>query len=231
MPTYGFDESGVRRIVKSVRQIENASQQSPQPFNPMVSSGTSETWIECKNNAGETIPAYSVVSLTTGTTVSGRKVPYAVKPSTTFYPLHGFTVPMDVATSGQVGVIHETGLVKYDTGTPVTGEGWGIKPGQYTLSKGYPGARCIEVVDSTNKIMRAQFLPITTLLGKTTGSVSGGSSTTSYRIYGGTAGSEADLGWTTVPTAYNRTGTTIATAKWVQLEWINNTWYILPWEC
>lgn len=230
MPTYGFDESGVRRIVKSVRQIENASQQSPQPFNPMVSSGTSETWIECKNNAGEEIPAHSVVFVTTDATVGDRKVNNAIKPSTTFYPLHGFTPGLPVASAQPVGVVMENALVRYDTGTPAPGEGWGIKPGQYTLSKGYPGARCIRIVDSTKKIMLAEFLPITTLLGKSSASISANSSpdSTKWDIYVGTAGSEADSTFD-APTAYCRVA--IASGKFVQVFWRNNGWEMTPLEC
>ena len=234
MTTYGFDESGVRRIVKVVRQVENAPRQTPGNYEPIVSSGTSETWLECKNNAGETIPAYSAVNLTAGTTVDGRKIPYAVKPSTTFYAQWGMTVGQDVESGAKLGVCMEHGLVRYDTGTPAAGEGWGIKPGQYTLSKGYPGGRVIEVLDTTNKIMRVEWLPLTHFLGKTEVSVSAGASLSgavagAYKIYGGTKGSESDGGWTTVPSVWFRNA--LGASKWFRATWLNDGWEGEPLTC
>lgn len=228
MTSYVFDESGVRRIVGAVRRVEQSSRNSPLNLPPMVSSGTPEKWIECTNAAGETIPAYSVVALDTGSTTDGRLHMAAKKPSTTFYRAYGFTCSVDSSSPGKVGVILETGLVKYDSGTPAYGEGWGVKPGQYTVSKGYPGFICLGIADATNKIMLAQFAPLMTLLGKSTGSISAGSSS-AYKIYAGTPGSESDAGFTSVPTAYFRTA--IASGKWFKLTWINNGWEGEPLTC
>lgn len=226
-----FDDQSVGRIARVVRQVEGTPRSTPGPSTGRSLSSDPELWQECKNAAGETIPGHSVVFIdTTAPTMDDRKVGNAIKPSTTFYGLHGFTMDRDaelIDGVGKVSVTMETGLVKYDTGTPAPGEGWGIKPGQYTLSKGYPGARCIRIVDSTKKIMLAQFLPITVLYGKATAAISANSVATGskYDIYAGTLGSEADAGFTTVPDAFNR-GAAIANNDPVWLELGPSGWFI-----
>ncbi len=233
-----FDDQSVNRIARVVRQVEGTPRTTAEGATSRSLTSNCELWQECKNAAGETIPALSVVFInTTVSTMDDRQVNNAIKPSTTFYGLHGFTMDRDaelIDGVGKLAVIMETGLVKYDTGTPAPGEGWGIKPGQYTLSKGYPGARCIRIVDSTTKIMLAQFLPITAFLGKTVVSASAGSSLSgdvagAYKIYAGTKGSEVDGGWTTVPAVYFRNA--LAADKWFKATWLNDGWEGEPLTC
>lgn len=171
---FGFNETGMRRAVTSIRKTESMPLPAATGFSPTISSGTSQNWLFCKNNAGETIPRYSLVELQQGTTIDGVYHRYAKKPSTTLGKLYGFSAGLDVGSSDRVGVMLESGLVQYDpaAGTPVDGECWGIKPGQFTLYKNYPGFICLGVEDSTNHIMRAQWEPINRLTGKASSDVS-----------------------------------------------------------
>ncbi len=226
-----FDESGGRRIVKGIKRIEAQPYTGNGRVPPMVSSGTPERWIRCTNDASEEIPAFSVVSITAGAMVGSRFQPKIKKPSTTFSREFGFTGTNKCASGGSLGVVQETALVKYDTGTPAYGEGWGIKPGQYTLSKGYPGAVCLGVWDSTAKIMLVRYLPFTVLMGKLDGTLNA-ASTATLSVWAGPAGSEVDTGWNiTVRDWLMKSGSNIATGKKVLAQWIGDAWYATQGEC
>ncbi len=230
-----FDDQSVARIARVVRKVEGTPISTPGASPGRSLSSDPELWQECKNAAGETIPGHSVVSIdTTVPTMDDRQVGNAIKPSTTWCNLHAFTQDRDaelISGVGKVSVTMEAGLVKYDTGTPAPGEGWGIKPGQYTLSKGYPGARCIRVVDSTKKIMLAQFLPITRVKGKLDGTLSAGSTAT-LSIWYGPAGSEVDTGWNvTIRDWLMKAGDSVASGKKAWAEFDGDAWYLTQAEC
>jgi len=152
-------------------------------------------------------------------------------PSTTFYSRYAVNIngPVDAGKSG-LCCFEGPVWIKYDTGTPARGEGWGPKPGQWTLSKGFPATTLVDgIVDSTNKLLLGTLAPITTLLGKTTGAITANSASTSYQIWTGTLGSEANGGFTTVPSALSRVA--IDSGKFVKLTWHNNGWIMEPLEC
>ncbi len=70
-------------------------------------------------------------------------------------------------------------MIAYDSGSPALGEGWGPKPGQWTLSKGFPCTTIVDGIwDATDKILQGSFGLIDTLLGKASGSITARSSTT-----------------------------------------------------
>jgi hypothetical protein len=84
--------------------------------------------------------------------------------------------------------------------------------------------------DETNDILLGTLGEIRALLGKTTGAITGGTSTTTaYQIWVGTSGSEANGGWTTVPGAISRVD--IDSGKFVKLTFVNNGWIMEPLEC
>lgn len=189
-------------------------------------------WEEFKNNSGEDVPPWGILAIT-GTTMTGdtlkRPVLDCTKPSTTFYRKYVVNGPRRVKNGKRGSCTRGPGMIPiaYDSGTPANEEGWGPKPGQFTLSKGYPAGVTVEGIhDSTNKILLGTLVPIATLLCKTTDAVPVGA-TTDYDIYGGTFGSEADAGFTTVPSARNRTCFIISGA-WVDLHWKNNGWEMIP---
>ena len=156
---------------------------------------------------------------------------HAIKPDTTLrrYAIAAWREVLP----GETGVCRFVGPCeqKFDTGSTTVGAGYGPKPGQWTLSQGFP---CTTVADgevsSDSKILYGSFNgEITTALIRFTGSVSNNTSTTSYKIYAGTMGSESDAGFTTVPSARNRTGARVNN-DWAVLHRINDGWEIVNLE-
>ncbi len=225
---YSFDENGVRRIVASVRRVEASPHSGPLFLTPMVSSGTPEKWIGCKNNAAETIPAWSCAAIGTGSTIDGVYHPHASKPSTTFTRSYALTGGRDATTVDKVGVTFEAGLCKYDTGTPAVGETWGPKPGQWTLSRYYSGFRCVGILDSTNKIALWEREEPPFYLCKADSSISKGSTGTAS-LYVGDSGSETDS--TVNITSCKALWGAIATSKWCGVSFVNGVPYITQLEC
>ncbi len=196
--------------------------------------GDGRRWVVFKNLSGYTVPAKGVmaqqgVTQDAGGHTNTRNVITTARPDTTFRRDYWVNGLADVAnnTFGVCGSSESPMEALYDSGTPATGEGWGPKPGQFTLSKGFPGFTIVGITDSFNKAALVKQEPILQLLVKTTAAINTNASTTYYKIYTGAQGSEADGGWTSVPTAYNRSGF-IDTGAWAFLKWLNNGWELVP---
>lgn len=231
-----LSDAALQKVIKAVRQTLG------RPLNQRDDRGagkpfTAVQWFPFLNDSGETVPSRGIVKIVADiqTHEVGDEIVNVVykgdKPDTTFAKKYGICWPFPVE-DGEVGFLTFDGpqWMPYDSGTPAIGEGWGPKPGQWTLSKGFPGAIVDGIIDSTDKLLLGTLSPITALLGKTTGAITGGTSTTTaYRIWTGTSGSEADGGWTTVPGAITRVD--IGTTKFVKLTWVNNGWIMEPLEC
>ena len=183
-----------------------------------------------RNTEGSTMPAFSIAAITGQEFKDQELILKLAKPGTTFYRQLAISEPVDAAASTGYGrcLVKGYGLVKYDSGTPAAGEGWGPKPSQWTISKGFPGCTIVGIADSTNKIALVSLdSPIVTLLGKAIANLSADtsySSTSDYKIYIATTGSEADGGFTTLPSIYVRVP--IAKDKLFTIEWINNGWQV-----
>lgn len=198
---YYFDENGVRRIVDTVRRVEATPvNQIPQPQSP-VGSGMRENWIPCINDSGESIPPYSICRLGTGAQYSGYLRPKLSKPSTTFGSLYGPTGNWTTPSGKPTAVVgpNEVCIVAYDTGTPAFRETWGPKPGQWTVSKGFPGVSVIGIWNAEKKLLLGTVGEIRTLLCKATADLSTGAVSSDYVIWRGTIASGADSGFTTLP--------------------------------
>lgn len=196
----------------------------------------SDPGLQFLNDSGEEAPAGACMLITGftdsdgetgGTAGKGSPIIKIGKPSTTFglYVCNGGIAVPD----GEYGICYDVGDVEflYNTGTPAKEEGFGPTVSQWYWTKGNTAAiTCYGKLDSTLKIAYGTLVPIRACLGKATGAIAATSSGTNYRFYGGTAGSESDIGWTTVPTAYNKGATAIANNDWVWLEFTNNAWYI-----
>ncbi len=109
--------------------------------------------IPFRNDAAEAIPPCAVVQITGSVIEDGVSLLTCVQPGTTFgtqYAVNGLVrVP-----PGEAGVCYRHGElpVAFDAGTPQAGEGWGPKPGQWSVSQGYPGWTVVDVVNAANKI-------------------------------------------------------------------------------
>lgn len=193
-------------------------------------------WESFRNNSGEVVPAYSIIPITGMEMIGGdRKRPRLIcgKASTTFYRQWVITGPGAVPIGKPGKCTRGPGPIwaKHGSGTPANGEGWGPAVGSFTLTKGAMGIfTTTGQIRSSDSIALGTLVSVTSLLAKSTSAITGGSGgTTAYKIYTGTLGTEADSGFTTVPTAISRVD--IDSGLWCKLTWINNGWIIEPLEC
>ncbi len=94
----------------------------------------------------------------------------------------------------------------WDTGTPAPGDIWGIKPGQFSLTKGGLGYFLVDgIVDTGTKRMYGRWLGIQALVGQLYGDLPALSGSTpgsqTLNLYYNSGGSLTNSGWTT--TIYN----------------------------
>jgi hypothetical protein len=195
--------------------------------------GDGRHWVLFKNNSGYAAPANGLMTDLGVTSVSGghtnsRQVMTIGRPSTTLSRSYWVNGNAEVP-DGAVGVCCSTESpveALYESGTPANGEGWGPKPGQWSLAKGFPGFTIVGVTDGGSTIALVRQDPILQLLAKTTAAVASGGTTTSYKVYTGAPGGETDSGLAAVA-AYNRSGV-IANDTWCWLRWRNNGWEFSP---
>lgn len=227
-----------RHIRQQMGQVKNRLLQevfdAPQP--------KSEQWVPFINDSTAAVPGCALMAVSTGSTRDPELATnylHCTQASTVYRRRHVVNSAETVEPgAGGLCALYGPVEVLYDeTGpTPTFEDGYGPKPGSWKATKGYPS--CCMVLGSADssgsaRAMYADLLPITALLGKTTGSITAGSSaTTAYKIYhSATPGAPADAGFTTVPSAYYFVGSTISSDKWIQLDLINGVWHINPWEC
>lgn len=225
---YAFDETGMRRAVNVIRRVE-AEPGRPLGGNVLRPIGDPIKWKFGYNVSGETIPPFSPVVLDAGSALDGVYHANLNKPSNTFSRSLGMTGSLPIAAASRGGYHTESWLGCYDTGTPAPGETWGPKPGQWTLSKGYPGLFEIEGVwDSTNKYASGTVRPINALVGKAgsdipalSGATPGSGSVTIW-IFDG-----SDFVTTSMTvTAYNLSASAVTAATFLQLKWAYSMWLV-----
>lgn len=180
------------------------------------------------NDSGEEIPPYACMEVTAHEVNNLYDAVKVDKIGTTWPGDILFNGAMAVAAGGFGYSQHCVEHALYSTGTPALGECFGIKPNEWKLFKGYPAVlRVRGVHDSTNKIIYGtSLLPVTTLLGQTTDAVSANTPTTDYVILAGTAGSESDAGFSTVPSAV--CAISLESGTKVELFFVNNQWQMIP---
>lgn len=196
-------------------------------------------WEGIKNTSGESCPAYGLLAITgmemRGTTFK-RPVLTGTKPSTTFYREYAVNGPTVIPAGGYGRCTRGPAAlyIAYDSGTPALDEGWGPKPGQWTLSKGYPSTTTVSgIVDSTNKVLLGTLGPINTLAGKADSNIAAistdtpTSGTVSVYYFGGT--SYADT--TQNVTAYNKSAAEVTASKHLTMVWVNGIWEIIFESC
>ncbi len=235
-----LSDAALAKVVKAVRRTLGSPLTQRDDRQPIRDTGP-VNWVTYKNATGTTVPPYGVLAPTTSFSVIKDStaadasivsiIPHMGQPSTVFQ--RRFAVG-DAAgtTSGGIGLCTYEGpcMQRYSTSaTPAMGDGYGPKPGSFDM---WPGYACTTIVDgvvsATNRVMIGSLDPIAVALGKTTGAVTGGSPTSSYQIYVGGIGGEANSG-IAPPSAISRSS--IASGKWVRLTWINNAWEMEALQC
>lgn len=238
----GFSPGNAQRIARVVPRLEawpdGPRRSLPRPEGPLrVPAGV---WI--RNAAEEEIPRHAVMAVVDDEFDNQAGFEQLVlvveKPSTTFrrvYLVNGFEPIPD----GQKWFIPWQPLPRfaYDASwvspPPAQGEAGGSKPDSWLLWKNYPAICTVAGVrDAVNKILQGELHEINTWVGKTTGPITGGtSSTTSYRFYTTAGGlfSGADAGFTTVPSAYSKVD--IDSGLFVKITLLGNVALLEPLAC
>lgn len=235
--TSKFSSSATNKIVSGIKRLAGM------PTNligggrgALFGSSTSAQWVTAYNDSGEEMPAYAMANMEEGFDENDEEAdetlaPKIKKPDVTFRELYGFSVGLDIPDQRKTGVKFEVGLVLYDdANTPEYGEMWGAKPGQWEATKGAPGFMCLGIWDEERTLMLAEWRPITQMLGKTTTTIAANDVVDEgYEIYGGSLGSEVNLGYTTLPDAVCRY--TISSGVWIRLSRLQGGWEMEPLEC
>lgn len=216
-----FDNRSADLIAQVTRTVLGQVKNYLSSYTPDSGSG-SVVWHNAAGSTSEDIPGMSIVALSTEFTwCDGFPLYRVVKPTTTF--------------TDRYAIVHETGIKQNDSGwitfegpckqtadsTAITnGDRLGPKAGQYTQAKGYPATSRVDgVVSATSKVYFGPVHPIQHIIGKTTGAMAATTASTGWRLYGGTQGSETDIG--VAPFAVV-SRSTIASNVWIKVTLVNN---------
>lgn len=226
----GLTERQFERVANTVRRVDAMPQQQDPLSGPQAHF--SERGVHWLNDSGEEIPDASIAVIDSyDVTTDNFPLAKLKKPYATFRNQLIITGPGPVEDDA-VGFFPAGGLyrVRYDSGTPAFGEGWGPKPGQWTISKGFPGCVIEGILDATNKIALVSLLsPIVTLLGKASGSITARSGTTvgtgSMEIWYNNAGTLTDAGFSDI-TVKNLSASAVTSGGYIQAKWIGSDWFV-----
>lgn len=188
-------------------------------------------WEHVKNDSTEDCPPWGAL-VVKGTEARGDKRKYPVlicdKPGTTLRTQVMINGPTRLRAGGYGRACRapSTVISGYDpSATPVSGEGYGVKPDSWWLHKGYPTCCHVQgIYKSDKKLLLGTLTPVTTLLCQATGDITGGSPSSSYVILAGAQGSEANAGFTSVPPVVNRSTEKIASGEQFLALWVNSGW-------
>ncbi|HUS40748.1 MAG TPA: hypothetical protein VMX74_14950 [Pirellulales bacterium] len=199
---------------------------------PRLGLFESLVWEPYTNNSSETVPAWGMIVITSAAVVTRSRLRHQCdRPGTTFYRDFAVNGPYAVL-AGEKGDCTRTSPCPalYLSGTPALGETWGLKPAQFQLQKDFPGCIIDGIIRGEDTLAQVRLLPITQLIGKTTGAITGGtSSTTSYRIYSGVPFAGSDAGFTTVDAAYSKVN--IDSGLWIKITYLNGYPVLEQLEC
>lgn len=205
------------------------------PAYPRRQPPAGQPTILIKSDVSEEIPAFGCMAVTGIEASDDRVIVTVAKPSTTFRWSYLFNGPRPIESLGRMAIPdrpHVLGL--YNSGTPAIGDVYGPTPGQWYLTKNYPGVLSIfGVRDATNKHAFGRHTEIDTIIGKLAGSLSQGSTAT-VNVWGGTGGSEAVIASLTLTGRdwlMKSGATAIASGKKVIVERINGVIYVSEAEC
>lgn len=186
-------------------------------------------WQAFRNDSGEVVPAFGIMEVTGAIIRDDDVVLTITKPSTTFGRPYAVNGDSEVAIGGYGNCTNSSPCPQYYTSgtTPAFGNGYGPKPGIWTLEKGYPATTIVDViVDSTNKILYGSFQPITTVIGKAGSDIAALSSETpgygTVTAWYNNAGTFAETTFTF--TGYNFSTSVITASKYTVYNLVNGIW-------
>ena len=240
---YQLSEQAVRRTAKAVALILGKNQRQRDDRAPFRDSGP-VNWQPFVNDSSETIPANAIVRIS-GTTfdplmdaTSGGAciavVYHAVKPDTTL-GRYAINSSLQVA-AGESGLLRFEGPCEqaFDSGTVTIGSGYGPKPSQWTLSKGYPSTTIADgTTNSETKRLFGSFNQLTTVIGKAGSDISAKSGESpgsgTVNAWYNSAGTFADS--TMTFTGYNFSASAITASKYTAFNLVNGIWVAVFESC
>lgn len=188
-------------------------------------------WVSFRNDSSETVPAFGCVRITGMTQRDGLPVYTGDKPSTTFQRLYLVNGPIQVAAGKYGQATFEPQYVLVGSGTPAYAEGWGPKPSQWGIYKGYYGFTIHGDYDSDKTIVFASQYEVNAVHGVADSNISASSTGTVsvYTYEGGTTVTDT----TCNITALHRfdQSTQVSSSKRVFCSWVGTGWMITQAEC
>jgi hypothetical protein len=190
--------------------------------------------VQYKNASGSTVPLGGVMKPGAQVTNSGVIALSITKPDSTYVWKYLISISKDVPDGGygwgkwmmQYEYWANQFILMSDASD--TSRSWGPKASAWDLWPKRPGFFFLECLDTTNKYGRfVQQIPAEILVYNDTGSsVAAAGGPTTLKMFGGTRGSEADLGLTVSP--YNRTSVALANNKYGAVALLNGEEYLVP---
>lgn len=134
-------------------------------------------WVPFVNTTSETIPAYAIMAISTGSDFdadAGQSLLKVSKPSTTFCRMYAVNSSVDSTALGG-GVCYLSGPVQvlYEGSfTPTSTNSGGPKPDSWAVNEGWPTAiNFFGTVNTTTKIAHGFLRPITSVVAKTSSAI------------------------------------------------------------
>jgi hypothetical protein len=201
-------------------------------------------WMACQNQGSVVIPAFAPMQVIDGFTNMGDTILKVDMIGSSANPSFNariafnreFPIPAMSGSQGGYGTCTYTQpcWVAYDTGTPSPGDVWGIKAGQFSLTKGGTGQFRVWRVNATDKRILGAWEGVSGFVAQAPSGVpaqSGGtpgSATATVYYFNGT--SYVATAWTNV-TIYNQMSAPVAANVFLLVEYFNGLPIVVSEDC
>jgi hypothetical protein len=192
--------------------------------------------VPCANVGTEVAPPHAVMAVV-GVAADGKTLTVQ-KPNNTFYRVYAINGGSELPIDGSIGRCYMPGPEPVEaltdgSATPAHDQGWGPKPGQWSLSINYPCvADCLGVADDDAGTMLIVLHPMTVLIGKIYDALSAGG-TGLFNAYHSQTTPAYVTGWqvTACDWMLPSGGSIPSNTKLGVSTWINGRWYLTGAQC
>lgn len=163
MADYTLSEASVKKLYRHVFALDHELTNIKNRIGPRIAAEVADYVapppkpIWCWNTDSSEAPPYGLLAChdATATNTLGRDVLKVQKPGSAA-PKHfvngDYLLGANDTYKAQHGPVFR---LAYDTGSPVNGDMYGAKDGQWEASAGQPGYICLGVIDAVNRVMLA----------------------------------------------------------------------------
>jgi len=234
---YGLNERDKRLLQQMLREFNRQPRDFAAPRGGQKVRSTADRF-RFRNDSGETIPPGGIM-FRTGSEVDsdGNILEVMDKPGTVFGSPHDWFVNMQVEiedeAEGTCATFHDAvGKAYFLSGTVVSGEWWGPKPGQWNLERYHLGFRVHgETADDDGQVFVQQY-DQTELWGTLDGSLSQGSSATmSIFCHNGSSWVNTTANITVYDRLLKTGAAAVQSGKWVVARWYSGRYWAEAAEC